>query len=105
MIGAWKLIIGTSTAIECLATDFDNSSLFRCFVFMPVTLFSVPGETMSGMSSPCHGRRGGAVRDHLAVGPGHGLHRRHSLRNSRNAGQTPQDLTEVRKSRISYFTS
>ena len=61
---------------------------------MPITLLF--GEMMSGMSSPCHGRRGGAVRDHLAVGPGPGLHRRHSLRNSRTAAQTTQDLTEVR---------
>ena len=43
---------------------------------------------MDGVSSPCHGRRGGSVKGHLgnnlAVTAGQGIHRRHSLKNNRS---------------------
>ena len=49
---------------------------------------------MGGMSSPCHGRRGGSVTVHLgnnlAVTAGQGIHRRHSLRNNRS-GQAAEN--------------
>ena len=58
---------------------------------------------MDGLSSPCHGRRGGSVKGHLgnnlAVTSGQGIHRRHSLRNNRSGSGHAADNGKKQENR------